>query len=386
MKAKKASRKASRKLTAVKKKATGKDPSSAFFPQSRFVLSRRRERAQNRVRCIPLMFPYPPGTKQKKLHGACRINGPMRADFKRYINQPKRDDISVLQKPRLLEYFRSDKAPPSWRGRKFSDTTFYRYVSSDEFKYLLPHTAPYLIPRTIEGRRVWSEKLLADYPGDTLDKLCERTIFADAAFFSDHHVEGYAVHRARYLTLREGGLRYTASIKPQTVAWHVYMGITLGDKTDVFFITDHNPPAKTKGHNNNNVNVGVVTKFLDQMDSLADRMRKRLNLQPTDPIYVIWDNAKVHVSKVMQQELADRNLESLKLPARCPECNVIETLWALYKANLKKWPLPEGENTFRQHLLEIFEKTPSDSIDNIVRSFAKRVREMAKVKGNKFRV
>lgn len=82
--------------------------------------------------------------------------------------------------------------------------------------------------------------------------------------------------------------------------------------------------------------------------------------------------------------MKELHLESAELPARCPECNVIELMWAHWKQQLRQ-PAKDDEDFLKQ-LLRVARDYNQDRIDKLVERFKPSIEKMVESGGDTFKV
>ena len=324
------------------------------------------------------------GAAKKRIHGNSKITAAMIKLFRQTINQPNRKDLRFLTKANLYRHFCGvDGNGGAWRT-KISRATFYAFCQRPMFKAVHPHGAPFLTPRHIANRLAFAQTITA-MSTVQLAAYLRRVIFVDGAIFSNKYPTGYASADAEIIidTEYEGEMPTVAQY-PQTRAYQLYQGVTLEDRTAAFLVNRHHPRGLSA------IDSTILRNFLlNDIAPLAARMRERLNLGPRATIYIMWDHALVHCSKVAKDTLEEIHVKLAGLPARCPELNVIEVLWSWYKTEMKR-PFHGEDRTstddeFKEQLLDMCNNFPQAKINNLVRSFGRRAQCMVDSKGDTFK-
>lgn len=119
----------------------------------------------------------------------------------------------------------------------------------------------------------------------------------------------------------------------------------------------------------------------------ADRY-KRLCLQAIVPhllatgSILVQDGAAVHKAGVVRQYLANKGVEWLEdWPAKSPDLNPIENLWSIVKRRVAQ----QGPRTLvelQATVLQEYNDTPQQVIENLVASFPERLKRCVRVKGH----
>lgn len=304
----------------------------------------------------------------------------MKADFSRSINQIQ-SNLSRLMKAELFDTWVGTPDKPGKWNACVSRTTFYDWVNAN-FSTVSPRQAPYLTERHIAQRLEWATNTLQriEAEGET---FLPRIIFMDGAIFSKKTKNLYEPEKLRLVASRDPKKRppLTYSHLPVSRSFEVYEGITLGDTTGPFIFAEWTHLGKDSKPNSQ------IVEFFAQnyLHPLADRMRGNLGLEPTDALYVIFDGAMVHKSKLFREALAAANIVSLDFPCRAPELNVIETLWARYKRILRRREFKDNTpEAFLKELRGAIAEVTQEKVDGLVQSFEGRLRKMVQVKGNSF--
>ncbi|KAJ5827492.1 hypothetical protein N7447_004255 [Penicillium robsamsonii] len=103
------------------------------------------------------------------------------------------------------------------------------------------------------------------------------------------------------------------------------------------------------------------------------------------------NNAPTHSAYIVQGLLRETNLTIIDWPLYSPNLNLIESLWALLKANiLKLWPwlrdIPKNENTWGDLVYaaqEAWEKLTIRHFVNLAETMPHRMEEVIKYEGSR---
>lgn len=319
-------------------------------------------------------------TANGKEHGNTRFTKAMKGCIARYVNQPHRTNISALTPSALFRRFVGDeKSPGKWYGKVGRSTFFATLNDKETFKTTLLATTPFVTEKHIAARQDFAVGYLTEY--DTPAKLwalLKRVIFLDGTIFSDKFEEGYGLEGMRIVsTVENPRLRTKTQFPVLPRNLQLYQGIAWHDRTGPFIVNDHHPAEHGTPCSR------IYRNFLrNHIVPLAARMRTKLGLPPTATIYLVYDHAACHRSKMAKDFMAEHHLESAELPARCPELNVIECLWALYKAEVRR---SKKEDRLRTLVCRVVKRFSQDTITNLVRSFGGRLVKMMQAEGGKFK-
>lgn len=313
-------------------------------------------------------------------HGNSKVKPRFIKAVTRFALLEHKGNIAALSKASLFERFVGNKDKPGKFFGVVSRTAFYELLADKRyFKYPRLTTVPFLKANHIAARLAFANDTLKTY--DTKDKMCaflNRTIFVDGTMFGDKYEEGYGLEDQRYIAPAKNGPIRTKTqypvLKPNN---QLYQGITVGDRTAPFIVNTLHPEGRST------INTDMYISFLtNYVGPLSVRMRARLHLRQHAPIYLVFDHAACHLSGRTKAVMAELHLESARLPARCPELNVIELLWGFYKRKLRAC---KKQDDLRALIIKIAEEYPMDQITNLMNSFGCRLKEMVKAKGGKFK-
>lgn len=314
--------------------------------------------------------------------GARTITALMRTRFLQYINQPNRKDLGALQKTELFKTF----CGPDGRWRKLnkgqqqvpSETTFFDWIDAN-FNVVRPLLAPFLTPEHKENRKAFAIRMRKEMR--RVRGLLSRIIFADGTIFSKKCANSYQPEKMRVVVSRDRDAPLRSySHKPRSISYELYEGICRGDKTGPMLLLKADPTRRVRP------TVNIIEFFIgNYVAPLADRMRGRLGLAPEDKIYLCWDHAAVHRSRELLAYLEELNIEVLGLPSRCPELNVIEALWFVYKTAMRALTFEDNEEDFLRCVLEACTSVKQQTIDNLIDTFDARCASMIEHKGGPFR-
>jgi transposase len=85
------------------------------------------------------------------------------------------------------------------------------------------------------------------------------------------------------------------------------------------------------------------------------------------------DNARPHVARVVQDFLAQQNVDVLQWPAISPDLSPIEHVWDEMKRRLRRFPnQPLALQQLNQRLVHIWNNIPQAFVDNVVGSMRRR--------------
>ena len=133
------------------------------------------------------------------------------------------------------------------------------------------------------------------------------------------------------------------------------------------------------------IGVGVKKLIVLAKGSITAQSYIKDSLTPSVPILrgrlFMQDGARPHTAKATTKFLNDKNVAFIEdWPARSPDLNPIETLWALLGRRVGN-RLPTDEAELEQFFVEEWNAVPQSEIDALVLSFAARCTECVKVSG-----
>lgn len=309
-------------------------------------------------------------------HGNCKIKEEHQRQFRQVINQPERRDLSVLQPAVLYRMFVNiGENIGKWKI-KVARRTFYDFINRIEFNVVRPLLVPWVTAAHIAARERWAKQLM-NMDQDDLLLFTATAIYIDGTIFADKFPEGYGLDKMKVVVDAHEPIEALYRQFPVlTTNLQLYQGINFFGATGPFFINDYHKDRK------GTPNGDMIKIFLKkEVVPLAKKIRQALNLPPNEPIPIIWDHAKVHKSNVVKAALKELNLYDAELPARCPELNVIENLWAIYKRTLME---ETHSKQFQKEVVKQVKKTEQTTVRNLCASFVARVEEMVRHKGKPF--
>lgn len=112
---------------------------------------------------------------------------------------------------------------------------------------------------------------------------------------------------------------------------------------------------------------------------LSPLLQKLRKTKQKDVVFM-QDGAKAHTAKATMKWLADHKVEVLKgHPARSPDLNPIENLWAYLQERVSERK-PTKKN-LKEVIMEEFEKVPDSYLQTLVDSYEKRRKHVVAAKG-----
>lgn len=321
------------------------------------------------------LFPYPTEPRRPGTHGNCRILAEHITIFRQTVNQPGRRDLSFLLAGNLYRHFVGTDGQGVW-GIKITMRSFNRFLERAHFKRIQPCLVPWVKAEHIAARNKFAEEITEMTEEEQL-LFTKTTIFVDGTIFADKFEAGYGVDKFKLIVDSDDPVQAVFSQFPVLPTnLQLYQGINVYGATEPFFINDHHEEGK------GSVSSDILEIFIERNHApLAAKIRQKLRLARNAPIRIVWDHAAVHKSKKTAAVLARFNLFDGKLPARCPELNVIENLWAVYKQALRN---QMHVANFKQLVARQVRGTPLTTIRNICASFAARAEVMVEKAGHPF--
>ena len=119
----------------------------------------------------------------------------------------------------------------------------------------------------------------------------------------------------------------------------------------------------------------IVQPELDE----SSRLGRRLVFQQ--------DNAKAHTAQEVKDFMANWPHEVLEWPAQSPDLSPIELIWNILKSRLKALrPRPRTKATMRNAMMDLYDGLEMNIVQNVVKSFRKRLVECVRCKGGLVRI
>ena len=160
---------------------------------------------------------------------------------------------------------------------------------------------------------------------------------------------------------------------------------------------DQLPQPKTKHTYRNKIHVwgiiGIGVKKLivlqcarvTALTYISECLRPSLAILSAPNRVFMQDGAKAHTANLTTQWLADNHVDVLQgWPARSPDLNPIENVWALLAANVSLRS-PTCIDEVRQYVVEEWEAIPQRTIDCFVRSYVKKIKACHAARGGHFK-
>lgn len=317
------------------------------------------------------------GATRPGQHGNWKITPAHCKQFKAYINQPNRTNLCDLTVPNLYRTFVGEDGKEGRWKVKMALRTFRDFCETAEFKVITPTLVPFVADIHVKARKAWASTLL-ELDEDDLLMFLATTIFIDGTIFADKFEKGYGIDKLHLVGDADDPVEALfAQFPVLSRNIQLYQGISYHGVTAPFIVNDHRTDKK------GTINGDILEIFLrNEVASLAKTIRSELGLPDTEPIRIVWDHAKPHKSKHTAAVLAELNLVDAELPARCPELNVIENLWAVYKSTLTT---QKRVRKFRKKLLKHVGRFDLEKVRNIVASFIPRLERMKEKQGSTFK-
>lgn len=324
-------------------------------------------------------FSIQTGVRPFGTHGNSVILPEHKTKFLQTVNQPYIKSFTNMQPMTLYEMFvNTDKGEGRW-GIKISVQAFYKFLERVNFTYIHPFLVPWVLDKHIAARELFAQEFVGKEPFEQ-DFEMLTTIFIDGTIFADKFETGFGVHKMKLVSDKDDPVEaFYAQFPVLARNLQLYQGINYFGATPAFFINDHRDDGK------GSVTSDILEIFLrGPVATLANKIRRELNLPPTEPIRIVWDHAAVHKSQKTQRLLQELNLIDAQLPARCPELNVIENLWAIYKRLLMKEERTQKADTLKQAVHKLVQSMNQTTIRNLCASFLPRAEKMVEVHGQPF--
>lgn len=102
--------------------------------------------------------------------------------------------------------------------------------------------------------------------------------------------------------------------------------------------------------------------------------------------YLMHDNARPHVARIVNDYLREVDIETLDWPPRSPDLNPIEHLWDMLNRQLRNiQPPPASLNEVEQMLVEIWREIDQDQIRRLISSMSRRCEAVIRSRGGNTR-
>ena len=95
-----------------------------------------------------------------------------------------------------------------------------------------------------------------------------------------------------------------------------------------------------------------------------------------------WDNAPSHVSTKALEFYEKNKIERIEWPAKSPDLNPIENIWAIVKRELEKRKVTKQAEII-ENIQEIWKKLDQEIIRNCIDSVTGRIMKWIELKGDR---
>ena len=97
------------------------------------------------------------------------------------------------------------------------------------------------------------------------------------------------------------------------------------------------------------------------------------------------DNARPHTSKLVQEVLKQYQVQTIEWPAKSPDLNPIENLWAIMKRSMDV-DLHADVEDLENAVIDAWNKITQHEINQLVRSFPDRLKKLVLRKGENVQI
>ena len=117
---------------------------------------------------------------------------------------------------------------------------------------------------------------------------------------------------------------------------------------------------------------------------LMDELQKTIEYFDLDPTKVIFqqDNASCHTANSVAALLGNQSFDVLEWPAKSPDLNSIETLWAIVKRRINEFETPPlGMLELWERVETIWNEITPETCAKLIKSMPKRIKAVLRAKG-----
>ena len=258
-----------------------------------------------------------------------------------------------------------------------SESTVARFLHTEGYHYLQARKKGLLTKTDMKKRRIFARKIQREYN--------ENVWTHDIAFYLDGTAFAYKRNpldqarapKSRVWRKKSEGMDYGCTSKGKktgTGGRVLKLMVAISFDNGVILCKEY---EKLNGPN--------FAKFIDDnfqsMFLKANKSPRRLWLQDGDPS---------QNSRIAQEAMCRANCELIKIPARSPDINPIENLFKIISDILNKQAIrrkisQESYEQFRHRVISTFESLTIETINNIISSMPKRMREIIRRKGQRLK-
>lgn len=261
--------------------------------------------------------------------------------------------------------------------RSISVSTVSRYLHAKGYYCLQARKKGLLTKKDLTNRRIFARKMLKDYPEDVWTKQIAFYFDGTGFAYKRNPMDQALAPRARIWRKRSEGLNFRCTAKGRKTG--------TGGKVLKLMVAITHEKGVILCKPYKKLNGSYFAQFIDdhfeQMFVEADKGADRLWIQDGDPSQ---NSAK---AKAAMERV---NCKLIKIPARSPDLNPIENIFNLVSEKLRKQALQlrikrETFDEFQERVVTTITSLPLVTINNIINSMPKRIRQLLARKGQRLR-
>ena len=261
--------------------------------------------------------------------------------------------------------------------RKVSPCTVSRYLNEQGYFCLQARKKGLLTAKDLKNRRIFARKMRKDYQEDVWTKDIAFYLDGTGFAYKRNPLDQALAPRARIWRKRSEGLDFRCTAKGRKTG-------TGGKVLKLMVAISYNKGVilcKPYEKLNGTFFAQFIDDNFEQMFRHSDKGENRLWIQDGDPSQ---NSAKANAA------MKRAHCQLIKIPPRSPDLNPIENIFKLVSDELRKQALGrhiqrETYEQFQERVIDTIKSFPVKTINNIISSMPRRVKEIIARKGQRLR-